>query len=98
MVRKHSLDNYIKLVCLYMEFRQVQKLGYLPYSHYKNLIKYCLSGADQKTVRRIFDMLRYRNVFSVHSHGAKGHNKKYLFNPFDRPHRMRMNYLVDFLD
>jgi len=95
---RNSLENSIKLVILYMEYRRVSNLGYLPYSHYKNLIRWCLSDPPKFVVRRIFDVLRYRNCFTVHSHGAKGHNKKYLFNPHNRPHTMRMNFLVDWKD
>ena len=91
---RNSLENSIKLVMLYMEYRNVSRLGYLPYSHYKNLIRWCLSDPPKLVVRRIFDILRYRNCFTVHSCRIKKHNKKYLFNPHDRPHTMRMNYLV----
>jgi hypothetical protein len=95
---RNCLENHIKLVILYMEYRQVANLGYLPYSHYKNLIRWCLSNPDKLMVRRIFDIMNYRGIFSVYSYGKKHHNKKYLFNPHDRPHKMRMTYRVDWLD
>jgi hypothetical protein len=95
---RHNLENSIKLVILYMEFRNVGNLGYLPYSHYKNLIRYCLSLRDGKTIRRIFDSIIARGLFSINTYGKKKYRKQYLFNPYDRPHRMRLNRLVDWLD
>tara|TARA_Y100001972_G_scaffold120840_1_gene163997 strand:+ start:305 stop:622 length:318 start_codon:yes stop_codon:yes gene_type:complete len=94
---RNSLENSIKLVVLYMEFRKVGNLGYLPYSHFRNLIKYCLSISDKVIIRRIFDSLVARHVFSIHTREKK-HSKQYLFNPHNRPHRMRLNFLVDYLD
>jgi hypothetical protein len=88
---KNSLESHIKLVILYLEFRKVDSWGYLPYSFFKNLIRWCLDFPGKNSVRRIFDILRYRNIFSIASHGRAGHGKTYLFNPNNRPHIKQMN-------
>lgn len=87
---KNSLESHINLVILYLEYRRVERWGYLPFGFYKNLIRYVLDYPGNNSVRRIFDILRYRNVFSIASHGKAGNGKTYLFNPNQRQHIKQM--------
>ena len=96
--RTHELDEHIKLIMMYFEFRNVQKFGYMNYGYFRSLIRYVLDYPDKKTVRRIFDILRYRHCFSIYNYGKTGNRKKYFWNPHQLKHEMHlMSYQVTYL-
>ena len=97
-----SNDNkYLKLkiltefVQLYFISRKIENFGFCRYGIFKRLIKYALDTTDYTLVRRGFDSLRRSLIMKEIVICSTKH---YLFNPYERPYRMRANGQVDWLD
>ena len=90
-----KLDKLTDFIILYFKSRNIGNFGFCRYGIFKRLIKYALDTNDMTLVRRVFDLMRSRQIMDE---TVLSDSKVYLFNPFDRPYRRHLNGLVDWLD
>ena len=89
------LEQLTDFVQLYFISRNIGNFGFCRYGIFKRLIRYCLSTTDYTLVRRVFDSLRRSDIIQERQ---ICNTNVYLFNPYDRPYRLRGSGEVDYLD
>lgn len=73
--------EYIKVSYLYLSSRNLFNRGFLPYSFFRNLIRYIIQDSDQFLIRYIFQSLLAQKVFIFNKNNK---STEYLFNPHNR--------------
>ena len=64
-MRNNNNEDYEKLTLLYFSYRNIYKMGYLRYSIFKNLIRYCTNITDYRKIRTIFQNLVNKDIFDT---------------------------------
>ena len=90
-----KLDKLTEFIILYFKSRNLQDFGFCRYGIFRKIIHYALDTNSASLVRRVFDLLRSRNVMDECSIMGK---PVYLFNPYHRDYNRRLNCLVDWLN
>lgn len=73
--------EYIELIFLYFKFRNLFDYGFQKYNFYKNLISYVCDLTEYGLIRRLFEDLNKRSVFTIK---YSGNTILYCFNPTNR--------------
>ena len=73
--------EYVELSFLYFKLRNLYDMKYNKYVYFRNLISYICNISDYQYIRRIFEDLCRRNVFSIKQ---TERHIYYWFNPNNR--------------
>jgi hypothetical protein len=92
-MRKNNNEDYEKLILLYFSYRNIYNMGYLRYSIFKNLIRYCTNIRDYRKIRTIFQNLVNKDVFDKKK---KLNGFYYRFNPNKIPDIKPEFFIVSF--
>lgn len=71
-------EEYVELSYLYFKLRNLFEYGFMKYLFFKNLIGYVCDISNYQLIRRIFEDLTKRNVFTVKQ---TERHIYYCFNP-----------------
>jgi len=82
---KSKKKEMVELSFLYFRFRNLFDYGFQKYNFFKNLISYVCNISDYRLIRRIFEDMYRRNIFTEKK--IKGQGIYYLFNPFNREYK-----------
>ena len=74
-------EDYIKLVFLYMEYRNTFNLHFQRYGHFKQMIRWITNITDPPSIRWIFQKLLNRKYFIKRKLGKM---TMYWFNPTNK--------------
>lgn len=77
-------NNMIRVCFLYFNARNLFNLGYLPYSFYRNIIRYIIGTTNPKLIRFVFSRLLSGGVIEKNKIGK---SVLYLFNPFKKVYK-----------
>lgn len=78
---KTKKQEYIELSFLYFRFRNLFDYGFMKYLFFKNLIGYVCDISDYALIRRVFEELIRRNVFTIKK---TQQHIYYCFNPYNK--------------
>jgi len=85
-------SEYLKVSYLYLSSRNCFNLGWLPYSYFRNLIRYASGENNQRVIRNVFDNLVAQGV--IHRDYLNG-STKYLFNPHNKIYNKK--YIIEWI-
>ena len=74
-------DDILKLCILYFELRNTFNVGFMRYSHFKNMIRYITNFTEHRLIRQAFQKLLNKQYFIKNKSGRA---TKYHFNPCNR--------------
>ena len=83
-----NVDLLLQTTILYLKCKKIQKL-LLPYSWYKNQIRYISKIQDEKIIRLVFNKLLKKDIINRFKHHK---STFYIFNPYQQ----RFNIYTDF--
>jgi len=88
MMRRNTEEgeDYIKLVFLYMEYRNTFNLHFQRYGHFKQMIRYITNITEPAWIRWIFQKLLNRKYFIKKKSGKM---TLYHFNPYNKTYPKR---------
>ena len=78
---KEEEEDYIKLVFLYLEYRNTFNIHYQKYGHFKFMIKWITNINDATCIRWIFQKCLNRKYFIKKKEGKR---TLYHFNPYNK--------------
>lgn len=78
---KTKKTEFVELSFLYFKLRNLFNYGYMKYLFFRNLIAYVCDISDYQMIRRVFEDLCRRNVFTIRQ---TEHNIVYCFNPTNK--------------
>jgi len=78
---KEVESNMIRVCFLYFNSRNLFNMGYMPYSYYRNIIRYVLGESKPKLIRFVFSRLLTGGVIQ---RIKKGKSVLYIFNPYKK--------------
>lgn len=78
---KTKKQEYIELSFLYFKLRNLFEYGFMKYLFFKNLIGYVCDISDYALIRRVFEDLSRRNIFTIKQ---TEQHIYYCFNPYNK--------------
>ena len=76
---KIDREGYVKIIIMYLKYRNSYLFGIQPYKFWKNMIRYITGIDNPRHIRSLFNTLIVREY--LHVEKIKKNSIRYIFNP-----------------